>query len=223
MKQQKNIYDTRLVAVMCALVTVILMLFGSASFDGILPLGLQLAVPFAVGALVYLAFELVQKRQAEDDEHGVIAKSISALTIGAIILNAYMVLRSLWINPSAVSMNRFAYENIATAAGFGAIILIFILSTLQKDIYWVTRKKTISFDERQLKERQEVFERSYKIGAFLVLGVAWYFANTAHNIPAIIANDHGTQIPGHLYWLALDVALALFALPLVIAAWRKRR
>lgn len=112
--------------------------------------------------------------------------------------------------------------NISTCAGFTAIVLNFVLSTLQKDIYWVTRKKTVSLDERQLKERQQVFEISYKLGTFLVLIAAYVFAAYIGNIQAIIAHSAYGSVPGHIAWPAYNVVIALFALPLIVAAWRKR-
>lgn len=138
-----------------------------------------------------------------------------------IVLSTYAATKSLWYSPLDDNWgDRFIYENIATGVGFAAIVLTFILSALQKDIYWVTRKRTVALDEREVKERQQVFETSYKVGVFVVLYAAWFFAQTIHTMPAIIANNFNS-VPGHLYWLPFNVALLLVVLPLAVAAWKK--
>lgn len=154
---------------------------------------------------------------AENYESGPIAKTLSLLIIAAVLTSIIAAVKSLWLDPSYA---KFAYENSATLAGFAAILLTFILSALQKDIYWITRKKALTLDERQIKERQQVFETSYKLGAIIVLGMAWLSAQTLHNIPVIMAN-HFNTMPGHLLWLPMHVVLILVALPLVVAAWKK--
>jgi len=157
----------------------------------------------------------------EKSANGMAARIIASLIIGAIVVTVYSITKSLWISPWDITLNRFAYENIGGGAGFVAVLLLFILSAIQKDIYWVARGKTLQLDERQAKDRQQVFEKSYKIGAFLVLLSAWFFEMKLHSLPQIISINAGS-IPGDIYWLPYSLALTLFALPLVIAAWRKK-
>lgn len=150
-------------------------------------------------------------------------KVIATLILLAIIVNTYTAVKSLWYSSFDANWgDRFIYENIATCFGFASIFLTFILSTLQKHVYWATSKITVRLDAKQAQARREIFEASYRIGAVLVLIAAWVFATTIHNIPAIIANAQGT-VPGHLFWLPFNLALVFFALPLVLAAWKKRQ
>jgi hypothetical protein len=153
--------------------------------------------------------------------HSPLAKVITALVVASIATSVYATIRSLWIYPWDLMTNKFVYENIATCAGFASIVFIFILSGLQRDIYWVIRRKDLRLDERQLKERQEVFETSYKLGTSLVLIAAYFFSTHVGNIQAIIAHNYNS-VPGHLSWLAYDLVIALFALPLIVAVWKRK-
>lgn len=219
---KKRTYNTRLVAAVIALIVTILALFGSASFDSY-PLLFQLGVPAIIGIGTFYLFEIALRRNNEDGTlNKSLAKTIALLVLVSLVVCVYSAIKSLWMSPSIdVYFNRFVYENIATGFGFAAIVLALILSTLQRDVYWVAQSKSLKLDERQTKERQQVFELSYKIAAFLVLGAAAYCADTFYLIPAIIANNYGT-LPGHLLWLPYSVVIALFALPLIVAAWKKR-
>jgi hypothetical protein len=178
-----------------------------------------LIATLCVSLLTFAGIQQLRHRDPKGDNYdrGPVAKILSALLVTALATCVFTAIKSFWLEPSYA---KFAYENTASIAGFGAVLLLFILSALQRDIYWVTRKKTLALDERQVKERQQVFETSYKLGAFITLGAAWFAAGTLHNIPAIIAmNSH--SMPGHLLWLPYSLALTLFALPLIVAAWRK--
>jgi len=178
-----------------------------------------LVATLCIGLLTVIAVKSLRAYNPQKDNYdrGPLAKTLSTLLITALITGVISVTKSLWIEPSHA---KFVYENIATVATFAAILVTFIVSALQKDIYWVTRKKTLKLDERQIKERQQVFETSYKLGAFLILGVAWITIKTIHNIPAIMTL-HQNSVPGHLYYLPISVALTLFGLPLIVASWKK--
>ncbi len=145
------------------------------------------------------------------------AKAAAFVIAASLILSTYATIASLWISPfKADYTDRFVFENIATIAGLISIALTFVLSAIQKNIYWTTRKDTAGLDERQLHDRHKVFEKSYKIAALIVAALGWYLFNTLHNIPTIISYHHGT-VPGHLAWLPINLAVTLFALPLILA------
>lgn len=148
---------------------------------------------------------------------------IAAITIlAAILISSYATIKSFSISPFANNYPiRFVYENIATITGIIGLSLTFILSSLQKNIYWATRKNNVDLDERQIQDRRYVFEKSYKIAAIIVFVTAWFFTLTVDNIPTIISYHYNT-VPGHIYWLPINLALTLFAMPLIIAAWKKR-
>jgi len=71
-----------------------------------------------------------------------------------------------------------------------------------------------------IKQRQQVFETSYKIVAFTTLSAAWFFIQTIQSVPNIISLNGGS-VPGHLFWLPVNLAVFIFSMPLVVAAWRK--
>lgn len=207
-----------------------LLMLVSPSFAGsnslvfaFLPLALIIAVLLTFASAIILIFGLSTRNpKSEDYTHSPVAKVLAALVVAAIVVSTATAIKSLWYSPLNNNFgDRFVYENIATGVGFAGIVLTVFLSALQKDIYWVTRKKTVALDERQLQERREVFETSYKLGAFIVLIAALWLNGKIHNILAILANTHGS-VPGHLYWIGVNLALTLFALPLVVAAWKKK-
>lgn len=195
-----SLNENKLNGIIFGLLATALALLGSVSLN--VPLALQLGAPILLGFGVYGLFEMSLRRGEKDsDGPRPLLKLVAGLILACILLSTYAATKSLWYNLQINgSGDRFVYENIATGVGFAAIVLTFILSALQKDTYWITRKKTVALDERQLKERQQVFEASYKLGAFVVLYAAWFFAQTIHNMPAIIAY-HSGSVPGHLYCL----------------------
>lgn len=150
----------------------------------------------------------------------IFARVISIVIFAAVLICTYAAIKSFWFSPLANNYPvRFVYENIATVTGITSLSLTFILSSLQKNIYWATRKNYADLDERQIQDRRNVFEKSYKIAAVLVLVTAWFFTSTVDNISTIISYHYNT-IPGHLYWLPINLALTLFALPLILASWK---
>jgi hypothetical protein len=150
---------------------------------------------------------------------GLAAKILSVLIVVGVVLSSYAAIKSLWIEPSYA---KFAYQNTAAISGLAAAFMVPILSGVQKDIYWVTRKKAIKFDERQLQSRQQIFEISYKIGAVLILSAAWILPGYAHSLPAILSNNYGDGVPSHLFWPLYDLAILFIALPLIVAAWHRQ-
>jgi uncharacterized membrane protein (UPF0182 family) len=219
--KQLNLSPTRAVSIILGLVTAVLVVAVLPDLN--IPLPLYLAIPVIVVAAVVLLFNAISLRgKQEDADSTILSKVVAALIVAALVASTYTAIKSLWIGPWDPSYDdKFIYENVATGTGFATIVLVFILSALQKDIYWVTRRNTVRLDERLIKERQQVFETSYKLGAFLVLIVAGYFAKGIRDIQPILANSVRI-VPDHLAWLGYHLSIALFALPLIIAAWRKK-
>lgn len=174
---------------------------------------------------LYILLSGLSMREPKNDNFasGLPAQIVASLIIVFLITSFFMAMRSLWFSPFGDDYpDRFKYENVAVALSFGAIVLTIILSALQKDIYWVTRMKTVKLDERLLKERQTVFERSYKYTAVMLLLIWWIVGSRLYNIPAIMANHAGT-LPGHIWWMGIDIIVAVFAMPLLIAAMRSKK
>lgn len=199
-------------------------IIGTYNFiSALLPLVILIAVLLTFVSAIMLVLGLYSRDpKNENYARNPVAKSLALLIIAAILISTYAAIKSFWYSPLSDSFgDRFVYENIATGVGFAGIVLTIILSALQKDIYWVSRKKTDKLDERQLKERREVFETSYELGVSIIFLAVWQFGRTLHNIPAIIGNHHGT-IPGHMFWIGSNLVLTMFALPLIVGALKKK-
>lgn len=147
-----------------------------------------------------------------------LAKWLALLIIIAIIISTCSAIRSLWFNRFSDDFaDRFVYENVATVFGFLGIAFSLILATLQKNVYWGADRKA-----QEWKERQAIFETSYKLGLLIVIFALWWISGTVHNVPTIITNSTFGSVPGHLYWLPINLATTLFALPLIIAVRKSR-
>ncbi len=187
----------------------------------LLPLVLFLATGSTMASLLILVKGLsVREDHSESFTHTPLAKIVGLLVIACVVTSTATAIKSLWLTPSFA---KSAFENVATGTLFAAIALVFVLSALQKNIYWVRIAKNSKLDERQLKERQQVFETSYNVGALLIIVAALWGADVLYNIPNLVSAHYTYGIfPGHLKYPFYNLAVTLFALPLVVAAWRKR-
>lgn len=218
-KEQK--YDRRLLAIIMALIGTLLALMGLASLD--LPLLLYLAGALSVGGLIYTLFEAMLGSDIEEASYGKpLTKVIAVFIFISLASSTFAAIQSLWISPWDLTRNRFAFENTATGLGFAALVLTLILSTLQKDVYWFTKRKPGTLDERQTVERRAVFEKSYKLATMLLIASAVWISNSIDALPQVLANDTYGGVPGHLRWPIYNLVIALFAIPLAVAAWKKR-
>jgi hypothetical protein len=188
----------------------------------VLPIILMPAVLLTF-AIIAISFFKISKREPKTDSytHNLTARVLAGLLIAALAISTGAAIRSLWYSPVSQNFNdRFIYENVATTIGLASIGLALLLSALQKDIYWITRKKSLDLDERQLQERREVFEYSYKAGSLLVLVSIIWLNGKLWQMPSIISNNGGAM-PGHIYWIGTNLIVALFALPLIVGAYKK--
>jgi hypothetical protein len=226
-----RIIGSKIVSACLVLWSIVLLMLASSSITGGSDLVLAVLSPLLfitviltiISGIILLEGMSVAEAKKEKADRQTLTKLIAILIIATVAVSTFAATKGLWYSPLSANWgDRFVYENIATGAGFASIVLTFILSALQKDIYWLTRRgKSAALDERQLKERREVFEASYRLGTLQVLLATFVFIKTVHNVPSIMANVHGS-VPGHLFWLPLNLTLTFFALPLIVAALRKR-
>lgn len=173
--------------------------------------------------LTYGVFEFAARTVQKDKESKQTAlKIIAAITLVAIAICAICATISIGISPFNENGMKFVYENTATAAGITAMILTVLLSTLQKDIYWISRRKTTQFDERLIKERQEIFETSYKIGALLTVLTIILINKSVEELISTVSIINSQNIPGVFFWIPFSLLIALYAMPLSIAAWKNK-
>ena len=181
--------------------------------------------PFALFGLSVSLLPRIKLLTPKDENPNLktFAKVLSVLIIVGLIASVWYSVQSLWIAPFETRINRFTIENISVATLIASGVLTLILTTVQRDIFWIARPKQGMLDERQTRERQEVFERSYAIGAFLTVGTVWgYLSNldAIDQIKSIAVSP--SSLPGHYFIPAYCLIIALFALPLVVAALKKR-
>lgn len=161
-----------------------------------------------------------QAKEADSKKSSFLARTAATLTLVLLLLSSYYIVSSFWVSPFESDGLRFVYQNTAVTASIISIVIVMILSAAQKDVFWPTKRKSLKLDERELAERNIVLEKSYRICALMSLFVAWFIASYGNNLPAIIELNGGS-VPGHLYWLAANFAVAVYAIPLAVAAYRK--
>lgn len=161
--------------------------------------------------------------QRQEFSNNWLTKSLAVITPVLLIGGTYFAIRSLWVNVIVDPHTKFLYNGLANGLGFGAIAAISFLSAAQKNIYWLGRDKSLKLDEMQIQERRKIFEVSYKISAWLVLIAAWLLYVHISSLPAIIKDSTNISIiQSSLAWPFINLALTLFALPLVIASWPRK-
>ncbi|MDQ3065238.1 MAG: hypothetical protein M3Q36_03125 [bacterium] len=223
MKNNKYKLTKRLIAIILALVTTCFALLGSVSLSS-MPVFFQLVIPFLLGGLVFVLFDKSLKASDEHYEHTqFINRVLAQFIVLTLLASTWYGIQSLWIDVSDDTRNRFVLENIATGTTITAAILTLILSTLQSDVYWLTKRRPGTLDERQMRERHEVFETSYKLGAFLSVLTVWGYVSTIDSVDRIKEFYWlSDTLPGHYFIPAYCFVIALVALPLIVAATKKR-
>ena len=191
----------------------------NSALFALLPLVALLAFWLTIASAIILVKGLaVREEKSERSTNSPAAKILAFLIVASVVVSTATAIKSLWIEPSYA---KFAFQNVATATLFGAIALTFALSTVQKNIYWLKLSKTAKLDERQMQERQQVFEASYKLAAFIILIAALEFVSHLHSI-TVITSQVWNNLTGHVRYPAYNLIVILFALPLIVAAWRKK-
>ena len=161
--------------------------------------------------------------QVDTDDHltsSPSAKILAVLLVLSLTVGFMATNECLSIITSGSTAIRFPYENTGVIAWFVALILIVSLSAMQKDIYWLTRKKNLKMDERQIYQRQQIFELSYKLGALLVLAFTVIVIPNIQDLPQQRTLIYNEYTPNYIERLAYYLIVALAGLPLVLAAWQ---
>ncbi len=222
-QKKRDTYNETLGAVVLSMIATMAALFGSASLS-MLSTDVQLIGSLLFGVIVfYVMKRAIASMQSDSPVNKILIKLLAISVLLSIAVAVGSAIRSFWISPfDSGYPDRFVYENVAVGFSLGAVIGMCILSFLQKDLFWISRKKSNRLDERQAKERQEVYEKSYRIGALSLLLMVWYFSGTLHNMPAIIANHYGS-VPGHFKFIALDILVFFIGLPLIVGAFKGKK
>lgn len=219
-KRQQTVH--RATALLAATITFMFAVMGSFSLFSANTF-LVLATSFALAGTVFFLFEAAA---GADDKSVVMKEKLSRILAGLILLTVifgtWFAIQSLWVGAFETDRNKFALENTATGATIAAAVLTLLLSTLQRDVYWMTKRKPGSLDERETYERRQVFEKSYKFGAFISIVTIWGYLGNLDAVQRIKAFNSASQLPGHYFIPAYCLVISLFALPLIVATWKKR-
>jgi hypothetical protein len=207
------------VALLASMVVALFTLMGSVSlFNG--NNFLVLATTILAGAFTYLLFMVAGALQTEDTAtQKMIARLLTVLIVVAVAVAVKLAITSLWIWP--YSRDRSVAENIATAATIIAAIFTLLLNTLQRDIYWLTKRQPGKLSEKEIRERNQVFEMSYKFGAVLTIITLYGYLTHVDSIVQLKKFDSMPGLPGHFMIPAYCLVTCLVALPLAVAAWRE--
>jgi hypothetical protein len=207
------------------LVAGIVVLFSYLGLGSInmMPFMLVLSLPFLLGALAFYVTRAVTRNHPSSTINR-FARALSIIIIMSLAGCCWFAIQSLWISPFDTNTNRFELENIATSllvvGGFSTLIL----SALQRDTFWFTKRQRGKLDEREMNERREIFEKSYRYSIALVALTLWGYLGYLDRLPVLreIDNIQGTHLPGHYFLPAYCLIIALVALPPVLATRRKR-
>ncbi|MET0779762.1 MAG: hypothetical protein ABWY71_02920, partial [Candidatus Saccharimonadales bacterium] len=183
-------------------------------------LGWSLALP----SVVILTLGLTRARPEREKQWKpgvVLLRSLATAIVIALVSGTYCAVKGLWLAPED---GKFIFTNIANGCGVGALVAILALSYLQREIYWIGGHRAGKLDERQLQERRSVFEVSYKVAVALVSGAVYVLYINKHNLPKLISDPITfNTASGNYFWPFANICLMLVALPLVVAAYKKRR
>ena len=146
-------------------------------------------------------------------------QALAVLFILVFFYGSIFALQSYHYQPAYTDFNqKFVDENLARGALVTLIVITAILGYMQKNIFWITRSKRTTYDERQLAVRQRVFEISHKVGAIAVLIFVWAVA--ANRL--VIIQELSKPFTSNAFLIpAWGLVVFLFALPSLLAAWYK--
>lgn len=221
---KKRRYDNRLRALIVSLVVTLASMLGIVSFENFLPSWMLLAVPLFAGSAVFVAFEAALKGDNESAFSALSKRLMSLLIPSLLAMSSWFAIQSLWVYPFDTVTNRFALENLSTAFLVAGASLVLLLSTMQKDRFWITKRQPGSMDEREIAERQKVMEKSYFFAVATGAVTLWAYLGNISAVDEIKRIDVSMSVmPGHYFFPAYSAIILLFSLPMVIAVWQDKK
>lgn len=218
----KRSYNNRSMAVVIAMVVTLASMFGIFSFESYLPSSMLKVIPLFLGVIVFMLFEVASRSDDESNLNKSLQRLISLFVPVSLALSSWFAVQSLWVYPYDTVPNRFALENLSTAFLVTGATLVLLLSTMQKDRFWITRRQQGSMDEREMSERQKVMERSYFFAVITGAGTLWAYLGNISAVNEINRIDNSLDVlPGHYFFPGYCAVVLLFSLPLIIAVWQK--
>ena len=146
-------------------------------------------------------------------------QALAVLFILVLFYGSIFALQSYHFQPPQTDFNqKFVDENLGRGALVTLIAITVVLGYMQKNIFWITRSKRTTYDERQLAVRQRVFEISHKVGAVSVLLFVWAVAANRLTIIQELSKPFTSSAFLIPVW---GLVVFLFALPSLLAAWYK--
>jgi hypothetical protein len=221
--RKKAIYNKRLMALVVSLVVTMASMFGIVSLEYYLADWMLLVLPLTAGVTVFAIFEAALKSNEESSVNKSIQRPISILIPVSLVISTWFAVQSLWVYPFDMSVNRFALENLSTVFLVAGGALALLLSTLQQDRYWVTKRQPGTMDEREMFYRQKVLDKSYIFAVATGAGTLWAYLENIQAIDEIRRIDiANTVVPGHYFFPAYCAVIMLFSIPSIIAVWQNK-
>ena len=220
----KRNYNNRMMALVISMVVTLASMFGIYSLESYIPSSLLKIIPVFLGITVFMLFEAASRSDDENSLSKPLQRFISLSIPASLALSSWFAIQSLWVYPFDMVTNRFALENLSTAFLVTGATLVLLLSTMQKDRFWITKRQPGSMDEREMSERQKVMERSYFFAVVTGAGTLWAYLGNISAVNEINRIDNSLDVlPGHYFFPGYCAVVLLFSLPLIIAVWQKKR
>lgn len=206
-----------------AISAAIMVFIGSLLSVGILifiPFIMQLIVAVLLALSTYLVIIRANRiKLSRTSQHW--EKMASATIMILLAVSSVSAIKAINIGPFDPVANRFVFENIAVVALILGIVVMLILNGLQRGLYWPLGNFGNPSKAEQAS-RQKILEKFGRYSIFLVALTVGGYVSTASNIPNIIRlHQIGTTVPGHYFIPAYSLVVALFALPMYLAARQK--
>ncbi len=149
-------------------------------------------------------------------DQGVLVKSVSVFYLLTLFIATVTMIKSYSYGPFV--QTNIDLQNLGRGLSIGAIGILILLSSLQKNVYWDFRKRKENLDEREIALRRKIFETSYKLGVVIVAIAAYLLIS---NRAWIIRN---AQLPfgDDMFWAPFNLVVLLIALPPIVASWQAK-
>lgn len=211
--------DARLTGLSYSLLGLIFSVLWALSLQGMLPqtLGVVIILPL----LAYVPFEIIARTDKENTSvRSMVIRCVAGLLVAMLLCGFIIGFISFRVYIPAENYTTSFLANSGLPLFYSTLLLIWMLSSLQKDIFWLFPKKIACFDERELRQRQEIFELSYRIGALILplLGIALTL-KVEHITNSLVGSPQNVAL-GSFFGIIFTFILAMYALPLLIAAWK---
>jgi hypothetical protein len=179
---------------------------------------LLVGLPLVIASSAILLRRIADRPKAPNFERGLAARTLALLITVGLIASYVLLDKSLW---SAPGDNRYIYESAAIIITLLSLLLVIVLNAVQAEVYWITSRAARTLGKEYEAKRRRVFETSYKLLAVLFVLSAYNLVGYARDAETLTAINFA-HFPESMSWLAFNVIVAAVAMPLLVAAFRRK-